>query len=98
MRELIFRSHVRGGGWNWRQRAQVLDAVVRAFLREDILLRLPKEVFRGEDETWSESLLRGLHQEPGGPNWSRSRGVSKSSSANYRKWARKSVKRTCGTP
>jgi hypothetical protein len=66
MRKLIDEVTRQGGGWNWRQRAQVLDAVVRAFLREDILLRLPKEVFRGEDETWSESLLRGLHQmEPG---------------------------------
>jgi hypothetical protein len=66
MRELIFTVTRRGGGWNWRQRAQVLDAVVRAFLREDILLRLPRDVFRGEDETWSESLLRGLHQVPPG--------------------------------
>jgi hypothetical protein len=66
MRELIVEVTRQGSSWNWRQRAQVLDAVVRAFLREDILLRLPKEVFRGEDETWSESLLRGLHQmEPG---------------------------------
>lgn len=66
MRELILEVTRQGGRWNWRQRAQVLDAVVRAFLREDILLRLPKEVFRGEDETWSESLLRGFHQmEPG---------------------------------
>jgi hypothetical protein len=67
MRELIFDVTRQGGRWNWRQRAQVLDAVVRAFLREDILLRLPRDVFRGEDETWSESLLRGLHQmQPGG--------------------------------
>lgn len=66
MRELIVDVTRQGSSWNWRQRAQVLDAVVRAFLREDLLLRLPKEVFRGEDETWSESLLRGLHQmEPG---------------------------------
>jgi hypothetical protein len=67
MRKLIFDVTRRGGGWNWAQRAQVLDAVVRAFLREDILLRLPREIFRGEDETWGESLLRGLHQvSPGG--------------------------------
>lgn len=66
MRELIADVTRQGNTWNWHQRAQVLDAVVRAFLREDILLRLPKEVFRGEDETWSESLLRGLHKmEPG---------------------------------
>jgi hypothetical protein len=67
MRELIFGVTRREGGWNWGHRAQVLDAVVRAFLREDILLRLPRDVFRGADETWSESLLRGLHKvSPGG--------------------------------
>lgn len=66
MRELIVKVSRQEGEWNWRQRAQVLDAVVRAFLREDILLRLPRGVFRGEDETWSESLLRGLHTQPGG--------------------------------
>ncbi len=67
MRELIVEVTRQEDGWNWRQRAQVLDAVVRAFLREDILLRLPREVFSGEDETWSESLLRGFHQtQPGG--------------------------------
>ena len=66
MRELIVKVTRQENGWNWWQRAQLLDAVVRAFLREDILLRLPKEVFRGEDETWRESLLRGLHQvQPG---------------------------------
>lgn len=66
MRELIFEVTRQGDSWSWGHRAQILDAVVRAFLREDILLRLPKEVFRGEDETWSQSLLRGLHQiEPG---------------------------------
>jgi hypothetical protein len=66
MRRLIFDVTLQEGEWHWRQRAQVLDAVVRAFLREDILLRLPPDVFRGEDETWSESLLRGLHQVPTG--------------------------------
>jgi len=62
MRKLIVDVSLQGSGWNWGQRAEVLDAVVRAFLREDILLRLPRDVFRGEDETWSESLLRGFHQ------------------------------------
>lgn len=62
MRKLIFDVTCQGEGFNWRQRAEVLDAVVRAFLREDILLRLPRDVFQGEDETWSESLLRGFHQ------------------------------------
>lgn len=66
MRDLILYVTRHDGKWNWRQRAQVLDAVVRAFLREDILLRLPKTVFQGADETWSESLLRGFYQmEPG---------------------------------
>ena len=62
MRKLIFDVTRQGDAWNWPQRAEVLDAVMRAFLREDILLRLPRDVFRGEDETWSESLLRGFHQ------------------------------------
>ncbi len=66
MRKLIVDVTCQAGVWNWRQRAEVLDAVVRAFLREDILLRLPRDVFRGEDETWSESLLRGFHQMPPG--------------------------------
>jgi hypothetical protein len=66
MRQLLFDVTGRNQNWNWRQRAEVLDAVVRAFLREDILLRLPRDVFRGDDETWSESLLRGLHQMPSG--------------------------------
>ena len=61
MREMLLKVTRQEGGWAWRQRAKVLDAVVRAFLRDDILLRLPREVFRGEDETWSESLLRGFH-------------------------------------
>jgi hypothetical protein len=66
LRTLIFGVTRQRGSWNWRQRAQVLDAVVRAFLREDILLRLPRDVFRGDDETWSESLMRGFHQVPPG--------------------------------
>ena len=66
MRKVIFDVTCQEAGWNWRQRAEVLDAVMRAFLREDILLRLPRDVFRGADETWSESLLRGFHQTPPG--------------------------------
>lgn len=59
--ELIFKvSHGKSMG-NWRQRAMVLDAVIRAFLREDILLRMPKEIFQGGDETWSQTLFRGFH-------------------------------------
>lgn len=64
LRELIFKVTNQAGGWHWEQRAGVLDAVIRAFLREDILLRLPRDVFQGEDETWSQSLFRGLHQVP----------------------------------
>jgi hypothetical protein len=50
--------------WRWEERGKVLDAVVRAFLREDILLRLPATVFRAGEETWAESLLLGLHVTP----------------------------------
>ena len=64
LRELVMQVSRSSSGWNWTKRAQVLDALVRAFLREDILLRLPASVFKGADETWTESLLRGLH-EPG---------------------------------
>ncbi len=54
------------GEWSWSERAKVLDPVVRAFLREDILPRLPRTVFQGDDETWGESLLWGLHERPPG--------------------------------
>jgi hypothetical protein len=62
MLDVLFEATCQGDGWTWAERGKVLDALVRAFLREDILLRLPRTVFQGEDETWSESLLRGLHQ------------------------------------
>lgn len=48
--------------WNWLERAKIHDAVVRAFLREDLLFRMPESVFQGNDETWRESLLRGFHE------------------------------------
>jgi hypothetical protein len=49
-------------GCDWALRAQALDATVRAFLREDMLLRLPANVFTGEEDTWAEKLVRGLHE------------------------------------
>ncbi|MEI8014077.1 MAG: helicase-related protein, partial [Nitrospira sp.] len=48
--------------WNWLERAKIHDAVVRAFLREDILFRMPASIFQGNEETWRESLLRGFHE------------------------------------
>ncbi len=60
LRQITSADH----GWDWSSRAQVFDAVVRAFLREDMLFRLPRDVFGGDEDTWSEKLLRGLH-EPG---------------------------------
>ncbi len=66
MRDLLFKITCSEESWEWGERARVLDAVVRALLREDILLRLPKNVFKDADETWSASILRGLHEPPGG--------------------------------
>jgi hypothetical protein len=66
MRDLLFQMTFSQGSWEWDERAKVLDAVVRALLREDILLRLPRSVFRDADETWAASILRGLHEPPGG--------------------------------
>jgi hypothetical protein len=65
MLQLVFAMTFLGGQWLWEERAKVLDAVVRALLREDILLRLPLSVFRDDDETWAASILRGLHVTPG---------------------------------
>lgn len=66
MRDLLFRMSEELTEEAWGERAKVLDAVVRALLREDILLRLPRSVFRDTDETWSAGILRGLHEPPGG--------------------------------
>lgn len=52
--------------WEWQERADVFDAIVRALLREDILLRLPTHVFQASDETWAASIMRGLHEPLGG--------------------------------
>lgn len=65
MRRLLFSMTVVGDKWEWSERAKVLDAVVRALLREDILLRLPRSVFSDNDKTWAASILRGLHEPPG---------------------------------
>jgi hypothetical protein len=65
MRDLLFRMSEELSEEAWGERAKVLDAVVRALLREDILLRLPRSVFRDTDETWSAGILRGLHEPPG---------------------------------
>lgn len=66
MRDLLFQITFSQGEWQWSERAKVLDAVVRALLREDILLRLRRNVFKDSDETWAAGILRGLHEPPGG--------------------------------
>ncbi len=66
MRDLLFRMTFSQTAWEWGERAKVTDAVVRALLREDILLRLPRTVFQDTDETWAAGILRGLHAPPGG--------------------------------
>jgi len=65
MLQLLFLMTLPGDKWEWGERAKILDAVVRALLREDILLRLPPSVFREDDKTWAASILRGLHEAPG---------------------------------
>lgn len=66
MRDLLFRMTFSRDSWDWGERAKVTDAVARALLREDILLRLPRNVFQDTDETWAAGILRGLHASPGG--------------------------------
>ena len=65
MLRLLFSISFADGKWQWDERAKVLDAVVRALLREDILLRLPVGVFKNDEETWAASILRGLHEPAG---------------------------------
>lgn len=62
MRNWLFEITYSHGTWNWQDRAKVLDAVLRALLREDILLRLPQDVFQGTADTWPKAILRGLHR------------------------------------
>ena len=45
----------------WEERGKVVDALNRVLLRDHFLLRLPKSVFTGEEESWSEALVRGFH-------------------------------------
>jgi superfamily II DNA or RNA helicase len=53
---------LRDGGWNWTARRDSVDALVRALLRDDMLLRMPVSVFKDQDETWASSLFVGLHR------------------------------------
>jgi hypothetical protein len=57
MRDRLSQMTFSEGPWEWGERAKVLDAVVRALLREDILLRLPRSVFKDADETWAAGIL-----------------------------------------
>jgi hypothetical protein len=61
MTEQLWKITLQGAGMQWEQRSEVVDAVNRAFLRDHFLLRLPREVFKGDDENWSEALVRGFH-------------------------------------
>jgi hypothetical protein len=66
MRDLLYQITHSANDREWGERAKVIDAVVRALLREDILLRLPRSVFQDGDETWAAGILRGLHAPLGG--------------------------------
>jgi hypothetical protein len=61
LRRLLHRISFDGGTWLWGERGRMLDAVVRAFLRDDILFRLQPETFEGEADTWGQKLLRGFY-------------------------------------
>lgn len=62
LRDRLFAITRRDGQWDWAARRDAVDAVIRALLRDDILLRLPIGVFRGQDETWADSLFAGTHK------------------------------------
>jgi hypothetical protein len=62
LRSRMFGVTLRARQWDWTARRDAVDALVRALLRDDILLRMPVSVFRGHDETWATSLFLGLHQ------------------------------------
>jgi hypothetical protein len=62
IRDQLFGITLREKTWNWPARRDAVDAVVRALLRDDILFRLPLEVFKGHDESWAERIFYGLHQ------------------------------------
>ncbi len=67
LRDAMFGVTLREKQWDWKARRDAVDALVRALLRDDILLRMPTSVFSGQDETWASSLFAGLHQ-PFGAN------------------------------
>lgn len=58
----MFAVTLREKRWDWSARGDAVDAIVRALLRDDLLLRMPISVFSGVDETWAASLFAGLHQ------------------------------------
>jgi hypothetical protein len=62
LRNAMFAVTLRESRWDWTARRDAVDALVRALLRDDILLRMPASVFTGHDETWAASLFLGLHQ------------------------------------
>ena len=62
LRTRMFGVTLRERQWDWTARRDAMDALVRALLRDDIFLRMPVSVFRGQDETWATSLFLGLHQ------------------------------------
>jgi hypothetical protein len=61
MTDQLWNITLQPDGMQWRQRGEVVDAVNRALLRDHFLLRLPRKVFAGGDERWSEALVRGFH-------------------------------------
>ena len=63
MTEQLWKITLQPDGMQWEQRSQVVDAVNRALLRDHFLLRLPRAVFVGADQNWSESLVQGIHSE-----------------------------------
>jgi hypothetical protein len=62
LRGALFAITQRESQWDWEARRDAVDALVRALLRDDILLRMPARVFSGQDDTWAASLFAGLHQ------------------------------------
>jgi hypothetical protein len=60
-RKALFDQSLEEGEWDWDSRRQVIDALVRAILRDDILLRMPISVFRGRDDSWAARLFTGFH-------------------------------------
>jgi hypothetical protein len=63
MTEQLWKITLQADGMQWEQRGEVVDAVNRALLRDHFLLRLPRTVFVGGDEQWSEAIVQGFHSE-----------------------------------